>query len=97
MISNDEEELLSPEKTGFPRLSPDDLKGGVTVAESVKIFLNILDGNGTRAQKSVVAVNSGLALKKMFPSKNLQECISVAEESLQEGKAKSILNRLLNL
>ncbi len=96
MISNDEEELLTPEKTGFPRLSPDDLKGGVTVAESVKIFLNILDGNGTRAQKSVVAVNSGLALKKMFPSKDLQECISIAEESLQEGKAKSMLHKLLN-
>jgi anthranilate phosphoribosyltransferase len=96
MISNDEEELLTPEKTGFPRLSPDDLKGGVTVAESVKIFLNILDGKGTPAQKSVVAVNSGLALKKMFPSKNLQECISVAEESLREGKAKSMLYKLLN-
>ncbi len=67
MISNDEEELLSPEKTGFPRLSPDELKGGVTVEESVKIFLNILDGNGTRAQKSVVIVNSGLALKKTVP------------------------------
>ena len=39
--------------------------------ESVKIFLNILDGKGTDAQKAVVIVNSGMALKKLFPGKSL--------------------------
>ena len=32
--------------------------------------MDILDGNGTEAQKAVVIVNSGLALKKLFPGKN---------------------------
>lgn len=51
MISNQEEELLSPEKIGYPRLTHKELNGGPTVEESVKIFLNILEGKGTSAQK----------------------------------------------
>jgi anthranilate phosphoribosyltransferase len=97
MISNREEDLLDPEKIGFPRLRHDDVKGGNTVEESVRIFLNILDGNGTDAQKAVVIVNSGLAIKKLFPDRSLQQCFVVAEDSLQGGKAKSMLKKLLEL
>lgn len=97
LISNLEEDLLDPEKLGFPRLTHDDVKGGATVEESVRIFLNILDGNGTDAQKAVVIANSGLAIKKLFPAKRLQECFLIAEESLQSGKAKAMLKKLLEL
>lgn len=97
MISNQEEELLSPEKISFPRLSHKELKGGTTVEESVKIFLNILKGKGTAAQKAVVIVNSGMALKKLFPGKSLPECFESAEDSLQGGRAKNLLRKLLEL
>jgi anthranilate phosphoribosyltransferase len=97
MISNQEEELLSPEKISFPRLTHEDLKGGTTVEESVKIFLNILEGKGTTAQKAVVIVNSGMALKKLFPGKSLPECFKSAEDSLQGGRAKNLLRKLLEL
>jgi anthranilate phosphoribosyltransferase len=95
LISNMEESLLDPEKIGFKRLTPESIKGGVNVEESVKIFLNILDGKGTKAQKAVVIVNSGFALKKLFPLKNLSECFAIAEKSLQSGNAKSKLKKLL--
>jgi anthranilate phosphoribosyltransferase len=97
MISNLEDDLLDPENIGFTRLTHEDLKGGMTVEESVRIFLNILDGNGTDAQKSVVIVNSGMAIKKLFPSKSIKECFALAEESLQGGKAKAMLKKLLEL
>lgn len=97
MISNRNEELLEPEKIGYSRLTHNDVKGGNTVEESVSIFLNIVDGNGTEAQKSVVIVNSGLAIKKMFPDKSLKECFALAEDSLQGGKAKAMLKKLLEL
>jgi anthranilate phosphoribosyltransferase len=97
MISNQEEELLSPEKISFPRLTHEELKGGTTVEESVKIFLNILEGKGTAAQKAVVIVNSGMALKKLFPGKSLPECFEFAEDSLQGGRAKNLLRKLLEL
>jgi anthranilate phosphoribosyltransferase len=97
MISNHEEELLSPEKVGLPRLTHEDLSGGATVEESVKIFINILEGKGTEAQKAVVIVNSGMALKKLFPGKTLSECFELAEDSLQGGRAISLLRKLLEL
>ena len=97
MISNQEEELLSPEKISFSRLTHEELKGGTTVEESVKIFLNILEGKGTTAQKAVVIVNSGMALKKLFPGKSLPECFELAEDSLQGGRAKNLLRKLLEL
>jgi len=97
MICNQEEELLSPEKIGFPRLTHEDLKGGTTVEESVKIFINILEGKGTAGQKSVVIVNSGMALKKLFPGKSLPVCFELAEDSLQGGRALNLLRKLLEL
>ena len=97
MISNLEDDLLEPEKIGFPRLVPDDIRGGASVGESVKIFMNIIRGNGTDAQKAVVVANSGMAIRKLFPEKNLQACFALAEDSLQGGKALTMLNKLLEL
>ena len=97
LISNNEEELLSPEKIGFPLLTPEGLKGGNNVEESVKIFMTILNGNGTVAQNAVVIVNSGIALKKVFPEKSLQDCFQLADESLKSGRALNMLNKLLAL
>jgi anthranilate phosphoribosyltransferase len=97
LISNREEELLSPEKIGFPILSQEDLKGGDSVEESVKIFLRILEGKGTPAQNAVVIANSGIALKKLHPGKSMPDCFRIAEESLMGGKAFNMLKKLLEL
>jgi anthranilate phosphoribosyltransferase len=97
MISNNEEELLSPETINYPRFTPEELKGGTNVEKSVKIFLNILEGKGTNAQKSIVIVNSGMAMRKLFPGKSLSECFDLAEDSLQGGKALHVLKKLLEL
>jgi anthranilate phosphoribosyltransferase len=97
MISNHEEELLSPEKIDLQRVTREDISGGKTVEESVKIFLKILEGNGTEAQKSVVIANSGMALRKLYPAKSIPECFEIANESLQGGKAKNALKKLLEL
>jgi anthranilate phosphoribosyltransferase len=95
LISNMEEDLVDPEKAGFPRLTGADVAGGSTVTESVKIFLDILDGNGTEAQNAVVIANSGYALKKLHPQKNIRECFSIAGESLKSGMAKKMMKKLL--
>lgn len=97
LISNMEEELLSPERIGFQSLSPEDIKGGDSVEESVRIFLNILEGRGTPAQNDVVTANSGIALQKLNPGKSLPECFQMAEDSLTGGKALKMLKKLLEL
>ena len=97
LISNHEEELLSPEKIGMPRLVPEDLLGGNTVEESVKIFLAILEGKGTEAQNAIVIANSGMALRRLNPDKSICECLEIAKESLEGGSANLKLKKLLEL
>ena len=97
LISNSEEELLSPEKAGFTMLMPSDIAGGSTVEESARIFLNVIEGKGSPAQNAVVIANSGIAIKKIYPEKSLNDCFSLAEESLKGGKASQSLKKLLKL
>jgi anthranilate phosphoribosyltransferase len=97
LITNNEEVLLSPEKIGMARVTQADISGGKTVEDSVKIFINLLEGNGTESQKSVVIANAGLALKKLDRGKSIPECFDLARNSLQGGKALKSLKRLLEL
>ena len=95
LIANSEEDLLSPEKIGMPRIKSEDISGGKTVEESVRIFLNVLEGKGTTQQNSVVITNSGFALRKLFPDKEIQECFEIAKDSLMTGKALNSFKEII--
>ncbi|NSW93258.1 MAG: anthranilate phosphoribosyltransferase [Bacteroidales bacterium] len=91
------EEILSPESLHFCRCNPADLHGGKSVNESAQIFISVLEGKGTRAQNDVVIVNSQLAIKCCRPSKPLDECRAIAEDSLFGGKALNSLKSLIEM
>ena len=91
------EEIVTPESLGYERTRQEELFGGRTVQEAVDIFVKILEGKGTQAQKDVVTINSQLALKCYFPSKSLEECRKLAEESLSGGKAYQSLKKLIEV
>jgi anthranilate phosphoribosyltransferase len=91
------EEIVSPESLGYERTRQDELLGGKNVQEAADIFIKILEGKGTKAQKDIVTVNSQLALKCYFPSKSLEECRKLAEESLSAGKAYQSLKKLIEV
>ena len=91
------EEIVSPESLGYERIGQEELLGGRNVQEAADIFIKILEGKGTKAQKDVVIINSQLALKCYFPSKSAEECRNVAEESLSGGKAFHSLKKLIEM
>lgn len=97
MISNESEQDVSPESLGFKKLLPDQLKGGSSIAESVAIFMNILEGKGTIEQTQVVIANSGMALKCINHEESTEKCMAVARESLESKKALGSLTKLLSL
>ena len=70
--------------------------GGKTIKESANIFKNILVGKGTKSQQNVVLANSSLAIKTIT-GKKIDECVSIAEESLKSGKAYNSLKNLIQL
>ncbi|MGD2033532.1 MAG: anthranilate phosphoribosyltransferase [Bacteroidales bacterium] len=96
-VSSGEDKIYSPESIGFGKVFPEDLFGGNSVEEAAKIFLDILEGNGTRPQNDVVTANAGFALKCYFPERSLQECIHIARESLENRKALKAMKKLIAL
>jgi len=94
MISRQGEEILSPESLGLERHTAEALSGGTTVEESAKIFLDILEGRGTKAQKQVVMANAGLALWCAQPGTSLTDAVAAAKESLESGKALETFRKL---
>lgn len=97
VIMNLTEQIFTPEDLNYKRTIPGDLSGGATVKEAADIFLNILQGKGSRAQNDVVIVNSQMALKCGSHNKSLDECRSVAEDSLFSGKALRSLEKLIRM
>ena len=95
MISKNKEEIIYPSDLGFPTYTLKDIAGGESVADSTKIFTNVLEGKGTRAQNDVVVVNAAMGINCSNPRLNLHESIEIARESLMTGKALETLHLFL--
>ena len=73
-----------------------DILGGKSIEDSANIFKNILSGKGTNNQVNVVLANSSLAIQTIT-NKDIDECIEIAKESIESGKAYSSLKKLIEL
>jgi len=93
IISNASEKILKPEDFNTKSVTLHQIKGGETVEEAAKIFLNILSGNGTQMQNEVVCANAALAISMMNKT-TMDESLALAKESLLSGKALTKLNVL---
>ncbi len=89
------EQILSPIHLGLDTLAPAQLSGGDTLADSAKIFLNVLNDEATTAQKQVVLANAGLALYAANPSLSLTDAIATARESLESKRALACFKKLI--
>ncbi len=87
MITRQQEQVLYPEDLGLTTCRPGDLAGGDTVEESAQIFLRILEGKGSQAQREVVIANAGMALYCANQVPGLEASLALARESLESGKA----------
>lgn len=96
IITKTGEEIYSPEDLGFKAVTHESLKAGETIEETAKIFGNILEGKGTESQNSVVLANAAIALHHTHKFGNYNECLLLAKESLESGKALNCLKNLLN-
>ncbi|NQY05071.1 MAG: anthranilate phosphoribosyltransferase [Flavobacteriaceae bacterium] len=95
-IRNHSEMMLSSSDFGVEPHTQEAIYGGDSVPSAAKIFMDILDGNGTEAQNNVVCANAGMAIatvKKLEP----KEGFELAKESLLGGKGLDSLKKLLAL
>ncbi len=96
IITPQKTDLLYPEAIGFKTLLPQQLEVGDSIASAAKIFTAVLQNEASEAQKNVVIVNTAFALQCCLPAKQLDECISLAKEALENGKALQIFKKLIN-
>jgi anthranilate phosphoribosyltransferase len=94
-FSNQGEYLAEPKDLGLPSLSVEDLKGGDTVEESARIFMSVLEGNGTSAQNAAVIANAGMALYAGHQNEGIGNAMVRAREALTSGKALKAFKNLL--
>jgi len=96
IISNTSETMLSPSDLDLNQIEQSEIFGGTTVDEAAKIFKNIINNKGTESQNNVVCANAGLAIATVKQISH-QDGFQLAKESLESGKAKTSLERLIEL
>ena len=90
------EYIFSAEELGFKNIDQESIFGGNTKQDAARIFRNILERNGTYEQNSVVIANATMALKNTEKFGSYEDCLALAKESLESGKALQCLKNLLN-
>lgn len=88
--------FLSPEQLGLKKCNKDDILGG-NIKENAKIALDILSGIEKGAKRDIVIMNSAMCLYMVYNNKTLKECVKVAEDVIDSGKAKKQLNKFIEL
>ena len=96
VVSNGSERVISPKDLNLNPLKEQQIYGGETIQESAKIFTEVLNGKGTKAQNQVVCVNAGIAIAtaKQIP---VEDGFELAKESLESGKANQAFKTLIKL
>lgn len=96
LISKRTEQLIQPVELGFKNLLQQDIAGGESVAEAAKLFLRVLNGEGTTAQNNVACINAALAIHCVHPNNSINDCLLAAQESLQSKKALQVFKQLIS-
>jgi anthranilate phosphoribosyltransferase len=97
VITNQGEKIMTPEQLGKRRVEAIDISGGNSVDDAAKIFMNILNGEGSWSQNAVVLANAAMALHSTGEYKTYDEAYRAAVDSLESGKARQCLQKLIDL
>ena len=92
-ISRNDSTINSPDYFGFNKINPDEIKGGESIKDSASIFTKILENKATKSQTDVVLANSAIAIQTIT-NKTIDECLSIARQSIDSGSAINCLKRI---
>lgn len=93
VITRKAETVLQPGDFGLAAIEAKAISGGSTVADSARIFANVLEGKSSDEQRDVVCANAGIAIATVTDC-SPAEGYERARESLDSGKAKAVFSSL---
>lgn len=97
IITAQTEQILTPSQLGLATVRPEALTGGNTVAESARIFMDVLQDEASPVQKQAVMANAALALYAAQPSLSLEAAVAMAQESIESKKALHSFKKLVEV
>lgn len=98
VATNHYERVFSPADLGFGIATPEELMGGATEEEAARIFDAVLGGTALPAQKNIVMANAAFAIQVLERGqKSIEECVEMARESLDSGRALKTFRRFVEL
>lgn len=97
VVSGNSEEIINSATFGFKPITQEALFGGETAQEASAIFQNVLKNKATTEQRNVVIANTAAAIRCTMPLKPWEECVYIARESLESGKALNAFNKLISM
>ena len=96
--TNDYERVFSPGDLGFQIAKPEELVGGATEEEAAAIFDSVLENRALPAQKNIVLANAAFGIQVLEKgSKSVEECIDIARESIDSGRALATFRRFVEI
>jgi anthranilate phosphoribosyltransferase len=97
IITSHEESIIDSSTLGLNTVEQTDLTGGQTIAEAAEVFLNVLTNSCTLQQKQVVIANAAAAMRCVQPETSWKDCVSMAGESLESGRAYQSFKQLISM
>jgi len=87
--------FLDPKQFGFEYCRPEDLTGGGP-EENAEIAKKVLSGE-KGPKRDIVLLNSAVCLYMFYNNMTLRECVKLAGETIDSGRAMEQLNRFIRL
>lgn len=98
VITNSYERVFKPSDLGFDIAKPEEIVGGATEEEAKQIFDNVLANTALPAQKNIVLANAAFGIQVLEKGKkSIDECIDIARESIDSGKALATFKKFVEL
>ncbi|MBM6991672.1 MAG: anthranilate phosphoribosyltransferase [Prevotella sp.] len=98
VTTNQYERIFRPQDFGFDIARPEELRGGATEEEAAEIFDAVLNNRALPAQKNIVMANAAFGIQVLERGqKPIEECIDIARESLDSGKALQTFRKFVEL
>lgn len=91
------ENIFCPKDLGFDTVKAQDICGGQTKEDAIKIFDSVLDGSAKKSQTDVVVANAAFAIHAIEPQKSITECVDMARESIKSKKALHTLQKFIEI
>ena len=95
--TNSYEKLFKPSDIGLGEINAQNIFGGKTKEEARTIFGNVLKNEANEDPKNVVLANAAFAIQILDGEKDITECLAMARESLESGKAYSVFEKFVSI